>query len=119
VVTGLVLATALQIRLHFRSHQLLTRISLISVVLLIVQFAMGLSAFMINLDEAGYTLPSRMQVVINTGHMVVGALLMATIFCQMVIVLRGVEVLKKTPIIGVSSASNDKAVSYEETIATA
>ncbi len=118
VVSALIVATAIHIRRHFRAHKLLNRVAFIAVLLLVVQFGMGLTAYVVNLDEAGYTLPSQLQVLVNSGHLVIGALLMATVFCQMVIVLRGVEVLRKAPKIGVPSVANGKAIASKESVAT-
>ena len=46
-------------------------------VLLLVQFTLGVTAYVVTLDDAGILQPSNLQVVVNTAHMVTGALLMA------------------------------------------
>ncbi|MEX0822176.1 MAG: COX15/CtaA family protein [Rhodothermales bacterium] len=46
------------------------------VVLVAIQFALGLTAFVVTLDDSGMLDPSNLQVVVNTAHMVTGALLM-------------------------------------------
>ncbi|MEX0747399.1 MAG: COX15/CtaA family protein [Rhodothermales bacterium] len=46
-------------------------------ILLIVQFTLGVTAYVVTLDDTGILQPSNLQVVVNTSHMVTGALLMA------------------------------------------
>src|SRR5690606_7104883 len=46
--------------------------------LVAVQFALGLTAYFVTLDDAGVLQPSNLQVVVNTIHMVTGALLMGS-----------------------------------------
>lgn len=119
VVSALVILTAYQVRRYFKSHRLLMSISRITVVLLFVQFCLGFTAFVVNLDEAGYTLPSTLQVVTNTLHMVTGALLMASVFCQMLVVLKGVELARREAKIGVSSSKSQQSLSRPDSVATA
>jgi cytochrome c oxidase assembly protein subunit 15 len=45
--------------------------------LLVAQVTLGFTAYLVTLDEAGRVQASNLQVVVNTTHMVVGALLMA------------------------------------------
>lgn len=42
-----------------------------------VQILLGVTAYVVTLDDAGMLEPSNLQVVVNTSHMVIGALLMA------------------------------------------
>ncbi|MEZ4695755.1 MAG: COX15/CtaA family protein [Rhodothermales bacterium] len=119
VVSGLIVVTAYHIRTHFRKQKLLMSVSRIAVILLGVQFALGLTAYLVNLDEAGYTLPSHLQVIVNTSHMVTGALLMAAVFCQLVVVLRGVEITKEpSPQRQNNQASDSKSLSHNAPVAT-
>ena len=48
------------------------------VALLIIQFTLGVTAYLVTIDDSGMLEPSNVQVVVNTMHMVVGALLMGT-----------------------------------------
>ena len=89
VVAFLVIATALYARLHYADNRLLMRATLVGVGLLTIQFLLGLTAYAINLDAAGYTVPSNLQVVVNSTHMVVGALLTSTAVVQALVVLQG------------------------------
>ena len=42
-----------------------------------MQILLGVTAYVVTLDDAGMLEPSNLQVVVNTSHMVIGALLMA------------------------------------------
>ena len=46
--------------------------------ILFVQIALGFTAYFVLLNESGILIPSNLQVIINTLHLVVGALLFAT-----------------------------------------
>ena len=46
-------------------------------ILLFVQFTLGVTAYVVTLDDSGILQPSNLQVIVNTAHMVTGALLMA------------------------------------------
>ncbi len=48
------------------------------VVLAGVQLLLGLTAYLVTLDDAGMLVPSNLQVAVNTSHTVIGAVLMAT-----------------------------------------
>lgn len=89
VVAGLIVVTALYIRLHYANNRLLMGVSRLGVVLLVFQFLLGLTAYIVNLDASGYTVPSNLQVVVNSTHMVVGALLTASMVVQALVVLQG------------------------------
>jgi cytochrome c oxidase assembly protein subunit 15 len=47
-------------------------------ILLVVQFTLGVTAYFVTLDDAGMLQPTNLQVVVNTAHMVTGALLMSS-----------------------------------------
>ena len=67
IVAGLVLATAGHVWFHHRSIGLFTRPALLALALVVVQISLG-----------GLTVLSRRAVSINTAHVAVGALLLAT-----------------------------------------
>lgn len=52
-------------------------VTLLSVIV-IAQVALGLTAYLVLLDERGMIMPSNLQVVVNTSHLVFGALLFST-----------------------------------------
>jgi cytochrome c oxidase assembly protein subunit 15 len=66
---------------HTRRHHSGTRIAFPAaralLLLLLVQFTLGITAYLVTLDDSGILQPSNLQVVVNTAHMVTGALLMA------------------------------------------
>lgn len=79
---GAVTATAAIVVLfgHVRRHHRRARIVgpavRILVGLVVVQFALGITAYFVTLDDSGILQPSNLQVLVNTTHMVTGALLM-------------------------------------------
>ena len=66
-----------RIRLHHREARELLSTSRMLLGLLILQLALGITAYVVTLDDSGVLKPSNLQVTVNTAHMVVGALLMA------------------------------------------
>jgi cytochrome c oxidase assembly protein subunit 15 len=78
VVIGLVLVAAFVTRSRCRQVSQLRLGSTAAVALLGVQIVLGVTALFVLLDEAGVTRPSTLQVIVNSAHMVVGALLMGT-----------------------------------------
>ena len=109
VVTALVVATFGYVRLHFADNSILVVASAVSVVLLAIQFMLGLTAYVANLDAAGYTVPSNLQVVVNSGHMVVGALLTAATVVQALIALQGI---RPAPAARTKPAANPRASTF-------
>ncbi len=83
-ITGAVLTTAAvvvlyaRVRADFRRTRIAYPAARVLVVLLIIQFSLGVTAYLVTIDDAGVLEPSNVQVVVNTAHMVVGALLMGT-----------------------------------------
>lgn len=83
-VTGAVAASVAllvlhtHVRRHHRSARIVSPAARVMVVLLAVQFALGLTAYFVTLDDAGVIQPSNFQVLVNTAHMVTGALLMGS-----------------------------------------
>ena len=66
----------------------LKRIATWSLRILILQVALGLFAYFVLLDERGIVHPSNVQVVINSSHLVVGAMLMASVVVTMTLIFR-------------------------------
>lgn len=61
---------------YFRSAVVVSAATRAMFALLFVQVALGVTAYVITIDDAGFLEPSNLQVVVNTSHMVIGALLM-------------------------------------------
>ena len=64
------------------------RVASIMISILITQVSLGLFAYLVLLDESGALEPSNVQVVANTAHMVIGALLFASSVSLSVIAAR-------------------------------
>lgn len=83
-ITGAVLTTAAvvvlfaRVRADFRRTRIAFPAARVLVALLIIQFSLGVTAYLVTIDESGMLEPSNVQVVVNTAHMIVGALLMGT-----------------------------------------
>ena len=54
------------------------KLSSVMIAVLSVQVALGLFAYLVLLDESGLVKASNVQVIANTSHMVIGALLFAS-----------------------------------------
>ena len=76
VVAG-VLALLLRVRQEARSSRALRRTSATLAGLVGAQLGLGWTAYLVTLDDAGMLEPSNLQVVVNTAHAVIGALVMA------------------------------------------
>ncbi len=76
------------IRTQYETDADLKRIAMWSLRILILQVALGLFAYFVLLDERGIVRPSNVQVVINSSHLVVGAMLMASVVVTMILVFR-------------------------------
>jgi cytochrome c oxidase assembly protein subunit 15 len=78
VVFGLVFAVILNaVRRHKADSRLLMAVHGMSGILL-VQIVLGFTAYFVLLNESGVVVPSNLQVITNTLHLVVGALLWGT-----------------------------------------
>ena len=88
VVLGLVLATCSRVRQDFSTHRLLNRTGWIMLGAVAVQIMLGFSAFTVLLFETHVTERSATQVVLNSAHLVVGALLLASAVCLALLALR-------------------------------
>lgn len=75
-VTGFVFATFVYVQKHFADNTALTRWTWMMIGLVGLQFALGLAAYLVLLNEMNLTLRSALQVTLTAGHLVVGALLM-------------------------------------------
>ena len=88
VVVVLIMVTALQVFLNFGHHKILKRWISIVVGILCVQIGLGFTAFFVLLDESGLIQPSNLQVIVNSSHMVTGALLMSSLVVCSLLILR-------------------------------
>lgn len=77
LVAGVVAAFLLRIWNEHRGSRVLYRGSWVLAALVDLQIILGLTAWFVTLDDAGMLQPSNLQVVVNTAHAVIGALLMA------------------------------------------
>ena len=77
LVAAVVAAFLLRVWSEFRDSRVLYRGSWVLAGLVDVQLILGLTAWLVTLDDAGMLQPSNVQVVVNTSHAVIGALLMA------------------------------------------
>lgn len=76
VTAGVIVVLYRHVRRHHRRAGIVSPAARALIVLLAVQFCLGVTAYLVTLDDAGMLEPSNVQVVINTAHMVTGALLM-------------------------------------------
>ena len=77
LVAAVVAAFLLQVWNGFRDARPLYRGSWVLAGLVDLQLILGVTAWFVTLDDAGMLQPSNVQVVVNTAHAVIGALLMA------------------------------------------
>jgi len=76
------------IRTEFENEVDLRRVSTWSLRILVLQVTLGMFAYFILLDERGIVRPSNVQVVVNSSHLVVGAMLLASAVLTLVLVFR-------------------------------
>lgn len=88
VVLGLVLSVFLTVRKHFAGQRLLRRGASFMMSLVLAQIVLGFSAYFVLLYETSLALRSTLQVVLNSTHLVVGALLMAATVSTALLSLR-------------------------------
>ena len=88
IVLGLVLATSSRVRQDFSTHRLLNRTAWIMLGTVAVQLMLGFSAFTVLLFETRVTQRSMIQVILNSAHLVIGALLLASAVCLALLALR-------------------------------
>ena len=77
LVAAVVAAFLLRVWNGFRDARPLYRGSWVLAGLVDLQLILGVTAYFVTLDDAGMLQPSNVQVVVNTAHAVIGALLMA------------------------------------------
>lgn len=77
LVAAVAAAFLLRVWNGFRESRLLYRGSWVLAGLVDLQLILGVTAYFVTLDDAGMLQPSNVQVVVNTAHAVIGALLMA------------------------------------------
>jgi cytochrome c oxidase assembly protein subunit 15 len=88
VVTGLVLASFVYAEKHFDDRPALRRGAWAMAGAVGLQFALGLAAYLVLLNEMAQSLRSALQVGLTAGHLVVGALLMAATVATALLALR-------------------------------
>ncbi|MFQ5571291.1 MAG: heme A synthase [Rhodothermales bacterium] len=88
LVAGLVFAVFVHIRKHFEASRLLNRGAWVMLGSVAVQFMLGFTAFIVLLVESQTAQRSALQVILNSTHLVVGALLMASAVCLALLSLR-------------------------------
>lgn len=88
IVTGLILFTGIYIHRNFSDQKLLIRATRIQLGVLVTQFILGLTAYLVLLDERGMIQPSNFQVIVNTSHLVIGAALMSSTVALALLTLR-------------------------------
>ncbi|NBC17255.1 MAG: cytochrome oxidase assembly protein, partial [Bacteroidetes bacterium] len=88
VVLGLVVSVFLTVRTHFEEQRLLRRGSAFMMSLVLLQIVLGFSAYAVLLYETSMARRSVIQVVLNSTHLVIGALLMATAVSTALLALR-------------------------------
>ncbi len=77
IVTALVLYEAFVIHTRFPAVGPLVRARDVLLGILLTQFTLGFIAYFVLLDQRGMLRPSNLQVVINTSHLIIGAMLLA------------------------------------------
>lgn len=88
VVTGLVLAVFIHVQKYFESNRLLNQAAWAMLWLVTLQFALGLSAYLVLLYETPVVLRSTWQVILRTAHVATGALLMGSTVVLALLALR-------------------------------
>lgn len=78
VATAMIAVLISRIRTTMPMGGLLGKLSASVIMILIAQVALGLFAYFVLLDETGRIQPSNVQVIANSSHMVIGALLFAS-----------------------------------------
>ncbi len=88
VALGLIAATFAVVRRHFKADRLVRRGANALLGIVVVQMLLGFTAYFTLLDESGMLQPSNVQVIVNSAHLIVGALLMASAVCLAILALR-------------------------------
>ena len=88
VVVGLAMATFGRVQRYFGHHRLLNRAAAIMLGAVATQFALGVMAFVVLYTETRMGQRSTLQVVLSSGHLVVGAVVLASAVCLALLVMR-------------------------------
>ena len=88
VATAMIAVLVSRVRTTMPMGGLLDRFSKSVIGILVLQVALGLFAYFVLLDETGRIQPSNVQVIANSAHMVIGALLFATAVVTSVLAAR-------------------------------
>ncbi|HET6566648.1 MAG TPA: COX15/CtaA family protein [Rhodothermales bacterium] len=107
-VTTLLLATGYFIHRNFRGQRLLLRANRVQLSILTLQFALGWTAYLLLLDERGMIVPSNLQVIVNSSHVLIGAALLASTVALTLLALRrptpvGGDALPSEPVLAAES----------------
>jgi len=86
----------IKLRIEYRQESELVTVGRWMINLLGIQITLGLVAYFVILDERGITQPSNLQVIINSMHLITGALLLASSVVLSVITVRRSHVSKST-----------------------
>ncbi len=92
VVTVLIVLLAMRVRSLFRTGIPVVSWTRVVVGLVSLQVLLGILAYFVTINENGLLLPSNLQVVLNTAHMVTGALLFAGVVVLCIMTTRTLHV---------------------------
>lgn len=90
-VLGLIVVTCGSIRRDFAANRLLNRAAWVMMGTVFVQLALGFLAFAVLLIEHRMAMRSTMQIVLNSAHLVMGAVLFGAAVCTLLLLLRRQE----------------------------
>jgi cytochrome c oxidase assembly protein subunit 15 len=88
VAAGTVFYLWLSVKLKYESERDVVRMASAAFMLVVIQIFLGVIAYFVLLDETGMVRPSNLQVIVNSTHLVVGALLFASTVATNVLVRR-------------------------------
>ena len=91
VVLGLIVVTCGGIRRDFAANRLLNRAAWVMMGAVFVQLTLGFLAFAVLLIEHSMAMRSTMQVVLNSAHLVMGAVLFGAAVCTLLLLMRRQE----------------------------
>ncbi len=81
LTTGAIIYLFAYVFRRFRGARIAYPAARLLLLLVVVQILLGVTAYVVTLDDRGMLEPGNLQVIMNTAHMVVGALLMAAAAC--------------------------------------
>ncbi len=103
VAATLILATFGRVLRHYWGQRLLNRSAWFLLGLVGLQIALGFTAYFVLLDERGMLRPSNVQVIVNSSHLIVGALLFASAVALALLALRRPTATETPPVFTESS----------------